>query len=428
METEFSECAGMEVSFGSERARLGECLGEGAEGAVYEIEEFSDVVAKIFKRDKRSNKREKLEVMSEDSMISPEEQTEIPWTAWPIDLVSRPPDGSFLGYVMPYLDTTEYIDAQRYASQHLRWEDTSRRERYKPAINLVLTVRWLHENGYAIGDLSEQNIRVNNGTVTLIDCDSYSVEDSEFAGQMEAPRYTPPEGRGTTHEAVTDTDRFGVAVHVFQFLMAGFHPYQAVGDGAVEGPLPEAIEHGEFPYGNSGSRDLSPPPRAPEFARLPSSVRRGFEQCFSAGQNDPGARPSLKKWLAILATEGNFDLDGVDVGDATVEQTDRDRLGRNWQEKIRENRDSGQAVSQTDISAPPTAQTSGNARAETRGPEGESHWADGIRGDQAAQSSQAPDPGQQGAGQQSDNPPYPLYVLLAILTLLLIVVAIILTV
>jgi hypothetical protein len=400
METEFTDCSGMTVEFGSEQAQLRDCLGEGAEGAVYDLDRFNDIVAKVFKKEKRANKKEKLEAMVQDSMISPQDQADVPWTAWPIDPVYRDSGGSFLGYVMPYLDTDTHVDAQRYASQQLRWGDSTQRQRYKPAINLVLTAYWLHQNGYAIGDLSEQNIRINNGNVTLIDCDSYSIEGSDFAGEMEDPRYTPPEGRGTNHEEVRQTDQFGVTVHVFQFLMAGFHPYQAVGPGAVEGSIPEAIQQGDFPYGGTRLGSIDPPPRAPEFGRLPKPVRNGFEKCFSSGHKNPDARPSLQKWLAILSKAGGFDVGGVDLTDVTVNDEGKDRLGENWQEEIRESSGSNQTRSTTGRS---TAQTDSATTASTPN---DSHWADSLRGDAATgstqKSSQQP-AGQQSAGQQSGS-------------------------
>lgn len=382
MDTEFTDCSGMMVEFGSEQDRLGDCLGEGAEGAVYGVKQFDDIAAKIFKKEKRANKQEKIERMVQDSMISPQEETDIPWTAWPIDPVYRGSDGSFLGYVMPYLDTDTHIDAQKYASQQLRWEEATTRQRYKPAVNLVLTAYWLHQNGYAIGDLSEQNIRINDGNVTLVDCDSYSIEGSDFAGEMEDPRYTPPEGRGTSHEEVKQTDRFGITVHVFQFLMAGFHPYQAVGPGAVEGSIPEGIQQGDFPYGGVHSQRMDPPPRAPEFARLPKSVRNGFKKCFSSGRTDPSARPSLESWLAILAQAGGFDVAGVDSGDVTIENEKQDKLSGNWQQDIREGSGSNRARSATDTNA---AQT---GTATTASVPDDSHWADDLRSHRAAGSAQ----------------------------------------
>jgi hypothetical protein len=384
MSSKFSECAGMEVMIGSEKDQLGDCLGEGAEGAVYELGRFDDIVAKIIKEEKREQKEPKIETMVQQSMISPEDQTEIPWTTWPVDPVSRHSDGSFLGYAMPYLDTDQYIDAQKYASQNLRWEETSPPQVYKPAINLVLTVTWLHQNGYAIGDLSEQNIRVNDGNVTLIDCDSYSIEGQDFVGQMEAPRYTPPEGRGTTHEEIKKTDQFGVAVHIFQFLMAGFHPYQAVGEDAVDGPLHEAIQKGTFPYGDSNMQDIAPPPHAPDFTKLPKSLRRGFEQCFSAGQSNPNARPSLEKWLATLSEEGNFEIEGINTSNVISETKDQEKLGSNWQEEIRQNNNRTRTGGTTKPDASKTTTTT------TSNSDTDSHWADNLRDDQTARSDSKP--------------------------------------
>lgn len=396
MSNVFSEYAGMEVEVGSVQAQLGDCLGEGAEGAVYGLQQLEGRVVKIFKEDKREDKHSKLGKMVQDSLISPEDQPDVPWTAWPIELVFDSSDESFLGYAMPYLDTDQRIEAQRYASQNLRWDTSTRRERYKPAVNLTLTVYWLHKNGYAIGDLSEQNIRVNDGTVTLIDCDSYSIEGSDFAGNMEAPRYTPPEGRGTTHEEVKRTDQFGVTVHVFQFLMAGFHPYQAVGEDAVSGSLPEAIQKGDFPYGRSGARNVAPPPAAPDYARLPKPVRRGFEQCFSEGQKDPSARPSLKKWLAILSEAGGFDIEGVDSSAIEFSNDGRERLDSNWQEDIRRDYSGNQTGSTSD-----TRVAQADTSTTTASPGGDTHWADNLRDDQTTQS--VGSTGQQSANQQTVN-------------------------
>jgi hypothetical protein len=433
MRSEYSECAGMYVKCGGRQDRLGESLGEGAEGAVYRLQGTDGRVAKMFKQRKRAGKQTKLRRMVGDSMISPEDQPDIPWTAWPTEIVSSTADGSFLGYAMPYLDTEEYIDAQRYASQKLRWGKSSRREQYKPAINLTLTVHWLHQHGYAVGDLSEQNVRVNGGTVTLIDCDSYAVEGSDFVGSMEAPRYTPPEGRGESYRSVEQTDRFGVAVHIFQFLMAGFHPYQAVGERAVDGPLPEAIQAGDFPYGGSDSRKLAPPPQAPSFDRLPESVRDGFERSFSRGRKDPTARPSLQDWLRILTDESDFDVGGLgsrddqeeknetSTGDERNDKTrkNRERPDSDWQREIRQENSPGQTAATADgdttVGASARARARGAQRttatdkdvteAETEvrdtDDDSDSHWADDIRDDQTDESDSTAD--QSKADQQSDG-------------------------
>lgn len=392
METEFTECSGMDVQVGSTAQQLGEFLGEGAEGAVYRLRETDGHVAKIFKADKREGKADKLEQMVGESMTSPSNQTDTLWTTWPEALVTRSDEDTVLGYTMPYLDTDRYVDAQRYASENLRWNQSTRRERIKPALNLVLTVHWLHSNGYAIGDLSEQNIRVNDGIVTLIDCDSYSVKGSEFAGNMEALRYTPPEGRGTNHQEVLQTDLFGVTVHVFQFLMAGLHPFQAVGVDAVDGSLPEAIQNGDFPYGQANTGQLEPPPPAPNYSRLPEEVRTGFRKCFSSGLHDPQVRPSLQQWLAVLSRTGGFDIDGVDTNGTVFESTEPQRSNRDWQGDIRE--DSTEASSSATGNPGRAPKNGGQQTATTNDARGRQsatrqsddiHWADDIRGDTRAE-------------------------------------------
>lgn len=424
METEFTEWSGSTVQVGSTVLQLGECLGEGAEGAVYRLEGTDERVVKVFQDDKREHKEPKLQQMVEDSLVSPSGDTDALWTTWPVELVTQPDGGPFLGYTMPYLDTNRYVDAQRYASKNLQWNQSTQRDRIKPALNLVMTVHWLHENGYAIGDLSEQNIRVSDGSVTLIDCDSYSIEGSDFAGKMEDPRYTPPEGRGTTHEEVVQTDLFGVTVHIFQFLIEGFHPFQAVGDDTVDGPLPEAIENGDFPYGGAVSGEVNPPPPVPAYSGLPKSIQAGFTKCFSSGLHNPRARPSLEKWVAALSKEGNFDVDWVDASGVVFERQKTDELGRNWQRDIR----------QGQTSQPPASRAA-QANAATTGSDNETHWADNLRGNQSnpsgrqkgrgqpkgQSSSQNQSTGQSPSAQQSDGYPVTTYLFVMLVLIFILI-------
>ncbi len=412
MDTEYSDCTGLNVEIGSATDQIGAYLDEGGEGAVYRLQDTDEYVAKILKPRKRVDKRRKLEQMVGDSLIAPADQDgTVPWTAWPLETVSRLDDGSFVGYAMPYIDTSEYIDAQRYASQELRWGKSSRREQYKPALNLTLTVHWLHQNGYAVGDLSEQNVRVNSGTVTLIDCDSYAMANTEFSGSMQATRYTPAEGRGESYEEVKQTDQFGVAVHIFQFLMAGFHPYQAVGEDAVEGPWHKKIRNGNFPYSGSESVELVPPPHAPEFDRLPETIRRKFEQCFVEGRRNPGPRPSLQDWLAALSEASEFEVAGVESSgtehevDRGVDVNENTRTrNSDWHREIRQdytNSETPSTATGPDTESQ-TAATAGGGSAtttETRESSSDSgtHWADEIRGDEAESddTTDSPTPDQQ---------------------------------
>ena len=159
-----------------------------------------------------------------------------------------------------------------------------------------------HENIYFASD----------GLVTLLDCDAFHVSgpDGEvFHGRTEHPRYAPPEGIGESLPAVERADRFGLAVHLFQLLMAGFHPFQGAGPHSTGGSLAKQIAVHRFPY-RRADRGVAPPPAAPPYRQLPAAVRSLFERAFVVGKDDPTERPTAADWMARLRELLEAETDG----------------------------------------------------------------------------------------------------------------------
>lgn len=294
---------GCTVSTPTGDVELGDLLGTGAEGAVFRVRDTPTDVVKVFTPAKRTDKADKVAAMIANPPTDPTlVQRGVQSIIWPTGIVEDPETRSFLGYTMPYVDLSQYKNAQRYAASDLRWDETPETQRYKTALNLASVVDAIHQQDHAIGDMNHQNILINDGYVSLIDCDAFHIHEGGVVspGRMFFPRYTPPEGRGSTIDDVRDADRFGLAVHIFQLLMEGFHPFQAHGSQAAKGDFNQMIQQNPFPYGNSAPDGIEPHPRAPPYDRLPAAIRDQFSDCFAWGKTHQRGRPSPAEWIQTL--------------------------------------------------------------------------------------------------------------------------------
>jgi hypothetical protein len=206
-------------------------------------------------------------------------------------------------------------------------------------------VKQIHEEGHAIGDFNHDNILIDpDGKVTLIDCDGYHITDGDdlYEDDTYYPRYSPPEGRGgNTLADVRAADRFCLGVHIFQFLMNGFHPYLAQGTEAENGSMEDKIEHNKFPYVYSNYKPIDEAPSVEEYEnQLPVYLQNLFKQCFiEAGKDVNGSividesknsRPAISKWILPYeeeddsASSGESPEDEDNNGDSENTETEEE--------------------------------------------------------------------------------------------------------
>src|SRR5215475_15231791 len=79
----------------SDIVRLGRRIGTGAEGEVYEIQDNSDLVAKVYHEPPSKEKAEKLVALSR---LGNERLFNL--SAWPVSTLHDAPDGEVVGFVM----------------------------------------------------------------------------------------------------------------------------------------------------------------------------------------------------------------------------------------------------------------------------------------------------------------------------------------
>jgi DNA-binding helix-hairpin-helix protein with protein kinase domain len=284
--------------------QLGKKLGEGGEGAVFDaMHNGENVAAKIYLHALPSERQAKLRAMAQvgDSYLKQ-------ISAWPISVLLSKRPGPVSGFTMPKFSG--------YHPVHELYGVGSRRHQFPKADfaflvgtarNVAAAFDAIHAHGHAIGDVNENNIIVSHqGTVKLLDCDSFHVNTStvSYPCTVGVPHYTPPElqGLGSFH-GVTRTanhDNFGLAVLIFQLLFMARHPFSGVPKTPYDLSLERSIKEFRFAYGRDRlARMNDMPPKALNLDYLPPNIGDMFWRAFTEVGAKSG-RPKAAEWVSAL--------------------------------------------------------------------------------------------------------------------------------
>jgi DNA-binding helix-hairpin-helix protein with protein kinase domain len=283
----------------SQPVRLGALLGQGGEGAVYELAMDRSSAAKIYTNAQSREKADKIRVMV--AMRNPRLEK---LTAWPQGVLTRR-SGETIGLVMPRFSDRKDI--------HYLYSPKSRRTVFlradwrfliHAAANTARAFRAVHESGCVIGDVNHGSILVGqDATVRLIDCDSFQVisGNRKFLCEVGVETFTPPELQGKNFKDIVRTpnhDNFGLAVMIFLMLFMGRHPF--VSRYLAQGDISRAIREFRFAYGSRrGSAQMEPPPHSPPLSIVGDDVGRLFERAF-APETIQAGRPDASAWVSAL--------------------------------------------------------------------------------------------------------------------------------
>jgi DNA-binding helix-hairpin-helix protein with protein kinase domain/Tfp pilus assembly protein PilF len=282
----------------SDLIRLGQSIGRGAEGEVYDVLGRRDLVAKIYHEPPGPEKSEKLLALARlgnDRLFN--------LSAWPVDVLRDGPGGPVVGFLMKKVSQAEEVHTLHSPKSRLqKFPEASWAFLVYVAGNIARAVAAMHEQGYVIGDLNPKNILVTRkATVLLLDVDSFQVraEGKTYRCEGGFPEYTPPELQGVAFREVDrrpEHDSFGLAVVIFQLLFMGRHPFSGRYLGAEEMPLERAIRECRFAYGaDAESRQMRQPPGTLGLDAIPTPLRELFNRAFTAG-----ARPEPREWIGPL--------------------------------------------------------------------------------------------------------------------------------
>ena len=300
----------------------------GGEGSIYGVIGDSNIVAKVFREDKRTVYREeKLCCMVREEMTNDQMQ----YITWPLDVIYD--RNGFVGYIMSRASGMQSLTAL-YST-----EKYDLKYRLFAAINVCVAVERVHEAGQVCGDLNPQNILINLNEadtahafqVMLVDADSYHyvTDEKVYRCEVGLADYMAPEiqkklGNGRTLRNAPlptytkQTDLFALAVHIFCLLMNGCHPfacakrvngnlYDTMGQmkensnrNSVVAPQPiENIKTGYFPFFHQ-KENITVPVYAPFFDDLPEDIRLLFIKTFVDGYEKPDQRATTDEWIQVL--------------------------------------------------------------------------------------------------------------------------------
>jgi DNA-binding helix-hairpin-helix protein with protein kinase domain/Flp pilus assembly protein TadD len=282
----------------SDIVQLGRRIGTGAEGEVYEIQDKSDLVAKVYHEPPPPEKADKL---IELSRLGNERLFNL--SAWPVSTLRDAPDGEVAGFVMKKISQAEEVHTLHSPKSRLqKFPEASWAFLIYVAANIARAVAAIHEHGLVIGDVNPKNILVTRkATVYLLDVDSFqfSVEGKTYRCEGGFPEYTPPELQGVAFRDVDrkqEHDSFGLAVVIFQLLFLGRHPYSGRYLGTGEMPLERAIREFRFAYGDDAEiRKMRKPPGALGLDSMPPALVDLFHLAFLTTD-----RPRPREWIEQL--------------------------------------------------------------------------------------------------------------------------------
>lgn len=287
---------------------LGNLLGAGGEGAVFDIQSSPKLVAKVYHKPLEPDRAAKIPLMlglANDALKK--------LTAWPIDLLRLQGSGTPVGLIVPKVTGGKDIH-QLYGPKSRRSEFQRADWRFliRAAANTARAFGAVHDAGCVIGDVNHGGVLVGqDATVTLIDCDSFQVEvgSNRYLCKVGVETFTPPELQGRSFENAVRTanhDAFGLAVMTFLLLFMGRHPFSGRFLGVGDMPIAKAIEEGRFAYGHRRSAlHMVQPPGTPPLSIVGADVSGLFERAFD--RNPWVGRPTAREWIAgLTALEGQL--------------------------------------------------------------------------------------------------------------------------
>jgi len=284
-----------------QRLALGAELGRGGEGVVYDLPGTA-LAAKIYHRPAEPAKGDKLE-----AMVRLRAPALSKFSAWPERRILDPTGRQTWGIVLPKVLGHHAIhELYSPADRKVEFPFADWTFLVHVARNCAAAFEAIHAAGHVVGDVNQGGVFVSKqGTITLIDCDSYQIADAErlFTCDVGVPHFTAPELQGQAFRGLHRTpqhDAFGLAVLVFHLLFMGRHPFAGRYSGAGDMPVERAIKEGRFAYGSHPERaQMTPPPHSLRLSQVPPEIAELFERAFLPPIG-PAHRPSATDWLQAL--------------------------------------------------------------------------------------------------------------------------------
>jgi DNA-binding helix-hairpin-helix protein with protein kinase domain/Tfp pilus assembly protein PilF len=272
-------------------------IGRGGEGTVFFCPNDLSLVAKIYHAPVDAEKAEKLRWMAENK-----NDQLLKVAAWIVDTLHDAPNGKTVGFLMPNVKAKEIHELYSLKSRRVHFPEATWQFLVHTATNVARAFYNLHKNQHVMGDVNHGNcVVLRDGTVKLIDCDSYSVSRGDFRYRCEVgvATHLAPELQGADLgevERLPAHDNFGLAVIIFQLLFLGRHPFAGNYLGDKDKSLEDCIREQRFAYGEKAiSRNVKQPPGTLSLSAVTPRLALMFERAFLTIK-----RPEPREWIEAL--------------------------------------------------------------------------------------------------------------------------------
>ncbi len=296
----------LRLAYSGNTVALGQEIGRGGEGTVFSCPDSPERVAKVYLEPPEPRKIQKLH-----RMVSTTSPALSKIAAWPIDLLIDP-GRKIRGFVMPRIAARRDIhELYSPKSRAEAFPETDFRFLVHVGANIARAFAVIHAHGHVIGDVNHGNLLVGpDGTVMLIDCDSFQVGQgaTAFPCDVGVPLFTAPELHGKAFRGLirsSNHDLFGLAVLLFHLLFMGRHPFAGRFLGEGDMPIEKAVAEYRFAYGpDRKANHMERPPGTIPLETMGTAISDLFVRTFERAGNY-GGRPSADKWIDALVHLGN---------------------------------------------------------------------------------------------------------------------------
>lgn len=300
-------------------------IGSGGEGDIHRVVGEAGTVAKVYhtRMGATHASRAKLTRMLSQPprhlTVSVKDVVR-PVFSWPTHIIDDA-HGNVAGFLMQEVPASESFALTRYLSHRLRTSlsdnDRSLTTRVRICCNLAAVVADLHRQGHFVIDLKPDNIRVykDTGVVCLLDNDGFSVAGADGHARHPASAITEDykareivSGQLAIEDILDDrTDRYALAVLLFQVLNNGQHPYQGKPLMRTDQwNISFCVANGLYPYGSKPHPEVAPSPASLHDCLLLGTLSM-FERALAG---PPALRPTAAQWAAhfegLLSAKGRF--------------------------------------------------------------------------------------------------------------------------
>ena len=275
---------------------LNQQIGRGGEGTVFFCPNDLSLVAKIYHASVDEDKAEKLRWMAankNDGLLKV--------AAWITDILNDE-NGKIVGFLMHNVKAKEIHELYSLKSRRIHFPEANWQFLIHAAANVARAFYVLHKSEHIMGDVNHGNcVVLADGTVKLIDCDSYSIKTDKmrYPCDVGVATHLAPELQGadlSETERKETHDNFGLAVIIFQLLFLGRHPFAGNYLGAEDKSLEDCIREYRFAYGdNTEFTNVKQPPGTLSLSQITPRLATMFERAFLT--ND---RPEPWEWIEAL--------------------------------------------------------------------------------------------------------------------------------